>query len=352
MVGYIQNTGVANGYVSLNPILYNTATHQIITTNYYSNWSGGGFGQISVPTNQTATYTVNLMDWQTGCIVTVDTTITAATNPNCATLALALTQMPLPNNQVQVRANATGGTPPYTYSSYWYNPTTSSYINGGNINTANVNTTAATGIYFYVTDANGCVRTAYDTIPVNLCATLALSLTQTPLPNNQAQVTANANGGTLPYTYNYEWYNMITQSMIAGTSNSVVLNYANSNYISYNITDGAGCVVHQGISIVNPNCAGVDVQLNRVIDIPNNTVTFSVSNAVVNYWAIYDPVMFSPIPVSPISQTLVLPTNQSLNRFAQVNITTGAGCHVQKTFNYNNCGFTQLDANYRLYRLR
>ncbi len=125
-------------------------------------------------------------------------------------------------------ASATGGTAPYTY--LWSNAATTASITGVAAGTYNVT----------ITDANGCTDAASVTItePAALSANITLDNNLTCSDDNNGGATVEVNGGTAPYTY--EWDN---QATTASVTNLTLGNH------SVTITDNNGCTSTQTINI-------------------------------------------------------------------------------------------------------
>ncbi len=125
-------------------------------------------------------------------------------------------------------ASATGGTAPYTY--VWSNAATTASIVGVAAGTYNVT----------ITDANGCTDAASVTItePAALSANITLDNNLTCSDDNNGGATVEVNGGTAPYTY--EWDNHATT---ASVTNLTLGNH------SVTITDNNGCTSTKTINI-------------------------------------------------------------------------------------------------------
>ncbi len=254
-------------------------------------------------------------------------------------------------NGVSFAASAVNGTPPYTYQWYYtdyYGDNNLSYAGGTSNIVVPIHSIPSSNSFMKlrVTDAAGCLNEATDSMPIlHSCPNLSFSLTQTPLANNQVQIAANATGGTAPYTYHYEygWYNTTSSHFIQGSNvNSFVANLADADIVNYTVVDATGCAATASLNVNHLNCQGADLELNRVIDIPNNTVTFSIGNGSVRQWTRIDPASY----YYSFTQTVTAPANTPTSYI--INATNSAGCLVTKYFHYEPCGFTHVDASYTL----
>ncbi|MCX6295115.1 MAG: PKD domain-containing protein [Bacteroidetes bacterium] len=131
-------------------------------------------------------------------------------------------------------ANASGGTPPYTY--LWNTGGTSSAISG-----------LAAGVYYVtVTTSSGCVKN--DTITITQPATpISYTLSQTNstcFGLNDGTANIAASGGTGPYTY--LWNTIPVQTTATATN-------LNTGVHSIVVTDNNGCTASSSVSITQPN---------------------------------------------------------------------------------------------------
>lgn len=136
-----------------------------------------------------------------------------------------------------VVANATGGTPPYTYT--WSNGATGA------------NQTLPTGNYFVtITDVNGCGTTRY--VPVTTTLSVRINVQGLRCFGDcDASVEAIIQGGIAPYTF--RWNN--------GATTQVVPNLPSGTY-SVTVTDANGCAINADATINNPTQITINTQIN------------------------------------------------------------------------------------------
>ena len=185
----------------------------------YSINGGGSFQSSNVFTGLTAgTYSIVVMD-NYGCYTTVQNV--TITQPTAITTSFIHNNGCFGNNNGSATITASGGTGVLTYNWLPY---------GGTVATAN-NLTSGT-YTVTVTDSNSCTTSANVTITQ---PSSALSIYNTNIVNTQCgtptgQITANVNGGTLPY--HYMWSN--------GDTTAITQNLPAGNY-TLTVTDGNGC---------------------------------------------------------------------------------------------------------------
>ncbi len=176
-----------------------------------------------------------------------DVTATANPNPQCA------------NEPVDLTANGSNGSAPYTY--FWDNG-----LGAGQNHT--VNPASNTTYSVTLTDSQGCTAEATVDVTVNQLP----SVTATATPNPQCagepvDLTANGAGGTAPYTYNWD-------NGLGAGQNHTVTPSANTTY-SVTVTDNNGCTAENTVDVVineppaltasadpNPQCVSEPVDLS------------------------------------------------------------------------------------------
>ena len=135
------------------------------------------------------------------------------------------------DTDAQITASATGGTTPYNYA----------WNTGG---TAGLETGLGAGNYnATITDANGCTTNTSVTVsePVVLVVASLVTSTLDCNGDTDAQITASAAGGTVPY--NYAWNTGGTAGLETG------LGAGNYNAI---ITDANGCTANTSVTVTEP----------------------------------------------------------------------------------------------------
>lgn len=175
------------------------------------------------------TYNVTVTD-ANGCNFTTAATVT---EPTVLTASAALDANVSCNGGSDGGATVTGtgGTAPYAYA--WSNGATTASISGV---TAGTYTVA-------INDANGCVAVASVSItePTALVASTTLDANISCNGLSDGGATANATGGTAPYTY--AWDNGATTASILGVV---------AGTYTVTVTDANGCTATSSITITEP----------------------------------------------------------------------------------------------------
>ncbi|MBK9399816.1 MAG: gliding motility-associated C-terminal domain-containing protein [Bacteroidetes bacterium] len=198
------------------------------TSPYTYIWSNGA--NTSSINNLTAgTYTVTITD-ANGCTSATPVSITQP----AAALAISANTTNISCRNVPtgtITTNVTGGTSPYSYQ--WNNGMSTSSLN--NLSSGSYTVT--------VTDAQGCtINNTYTLSQPN--AILSATLTGNAVGcfgNSTGSATVVANGGTTPYTY--QWNTGSTASSISNAS---------AGSYSVTITDANGCTVNGNTAITQP----------------------------------------------------------------------------------------------------
>ncbi len=151
-------------------------------------------------------------------------TQTAHTNVSCFS-----------NNDGSVSFTASGGTPPYDFSSGISNSTTGTFSN-----------LVANPYLFSVSDVNGCFATFADTIlqPQELVVTFTGFSNVVCFGQGNGTATADVTGGTGPYFYN--WNSNPVQN------NPTATDLTPGNY-TVTISDNNGCTTSNNIQIIEPD---------------------------------------------------------------------------------------------------
>ncbi len=232
----IQTSGVD---VSCNGSTDGQATVTIIVPSsgpYTYTWSQGtvqsGFIFSSTITNLAAgTYTVNIKDESTGCVV-VGAVVVDAPDP-IAISGVVNSVGCFGAATGSVNVNVTGGTPGYTYN--WAGPTTSVVEDLANAFAGNYTLT--------VTDSKSCVKTANYTITQPIQALNYSYVVSNADCNGTATGDINLTlwGGTTPYSYSWS-----TGSLAQDLSNITMGNY---NVL---VTDARACTFTTNIAVSQP----------------------------------------------------------------------------------------------------
>ena len=222
--------GISNGSATANP--------SGGTSPYSYNWSNGSTTQ-SISNLSAGNYGVTVTDSK-GCTATASTTINNISGP---TVDAGSDKSGCVGSTFNLSATANGGTSPYTYA--WDNGL-------GNGQNKTVNPGFTTTYTVTVTDANGC--TAVDQVKVIIYPNPSVSIdkwhAKCGFANGSA--TANASGGTSPYTYN--WSN-------GGTTQSIS-NLSAGNY-SVTVTDSKGCTATANTTIKQFDGPTVDAGIDQ-----------------------------------------------------------------------------------------
>jgi large repetitive protein len=257
-------------------------------------WSTGQSG--SSITVYPGTYIVTATD-AVGCTGTASITVTAANSNLSATI-----NNPPPvcfGTTATLNVNATGGFGGYTFS--WSNGSNSSSV------------TASPGTYCVtVTDAGGCKYTTCATVTQNPQISVNISAPSLLCNGSNGTFTANASGGTAPFTYLWSTgQNSASISQPAGTY-TVTVTDANPN----------GCKATASVTVNNEPPIVINSSQNNVgcFGGNNGNVTVSVSGGVPGYYYLW----------GPYGGTSATATGLSAGTFV-VNITDNLGCTKSDT---------------------
>ncbi len=247
----------ANGCSTSTSATVNEPSALAASTSVTNALCNGGNGTVNVSANggtapytgtgsftvAAGTYNYTVTD-ANGCTTTTSATVTEPTALTATTIQTNVSCNGGNNGSASVYA--TGGTAPYTYA----------WSNSGNNSTSN---DLSAGTYsVVVTDANGCSYTTSATITEPTLITASTTSNDvTCYGGNDGNATAYANGGTAPYTYDWN-----TGDLTASISNITAGTY------SVIVTDANGCTstasatINQGpelvltSSITEPLCNG------------------------------------------------------------------------------------------------
>ena len=213
------------------------------TVPYTYVWSNGATTQ-SVSGVGAGTYTVTITDLN-GCTSNASVTVTEPLLPLTATA-----QVTSNYNGEDVSCNAAaggtpdgiisatpnGGTAPYTYA--WSTGVTTQTVTGVGAGTYTVT----------VTDVNGCTTTASVTVTEPTVLTSSASVTSdyngqdvSCNGSTDGSISVNPNGGTAPYTY--QWNTGATTQSVTGVG---------AGTYTVLITDANGCTVNASVTVTEP----------------------------------------------------------------------------------------------------
>ncbi len=219
------------------------------------------------------TYTVTIDDGWDCSFTTLPFTITEPTQIE-ATLSVQNTlycDVNNPNNAVLV-VNASGGTPPYMYSS-----------NGTTFNSTNTFTVGPGTYQYYVTDANNCTSIITNSVTIAPIAplTITINASNTAIQCNgdtNASITANATGGLGNYTYTL--LNATTMAVITGPQTSNVFNQLGAGSYIVTVNSDGGCSQQSNTVIITQPTNSLTIN-NPIINPPlcngdsNGSITFN-----------------------------------------------------------------------------
>lgn len=197
------------------------------TTPYSYLWSNSAT-TVSITGLAAGTYFVTVTDGS-GCTTTSSASVNNVGGPSVAVSSVNVGCYG--TNTGSANAVATGGTTPYTYT--WSNAQT----------TANATGLVAGTYTITVTDINNCIASSAITITQPSQLFVAPSTTNVSCNGgNNGTATANATGGTSPYTY--LWSNNATSASLSGLT---------AGTYSVTITDSKSCTANASVIITEPS---------------------------------------------------------------------------------------------------
>ena len=240
------------------------------------------------------TYTVTVTD-ANGCTFTDNITLTQPTQ-----IVLNITETAsiscagAADGELMVAAS--GGTVPYTY--LWSDGQTTANAIG-----------LPAGLYTVtVTDANGCTETASLTInePQPLNANINILTLVSCNGQSDASLEVTANGGTLPYTYN--WNTGATTALLTGQP---------AGSYTVTVTDGNGCTQTASTTVADPD--SITIVLNTIANISCNGGNDGSANATVSGGTAPYTYLWSNGSTSPLATNLTAGTHT-------LTVTDAGGC--------------------------
>ncbi len=307
---------VCNGSINLTP--------SGGTPNYTYSWSPSG-GAVQDPTGLCAgNYTVNISD-ANNCVITNTFVVT---QPSSLTLNFNKKDVLCNANcSGGVRALVIGGTSPYSYT--W---TPVGAFVGANIDTI-VN--LCSGIYSVTaSDINGC--SVSGTVSINEPVALTSSITSVNVKCNglcNGSATITANGGTSPYTYDYNTTPVTPTQTIGGLC---VGSYTGT------VTDANGCKSSNNFNITEP----LPIVITTTISNPkcnavcNGSVATTVSGGNPNYsynWLPNGGPVPNPTGLCAGNYTVVVTDDSLCTGNAVVVLTNPAALVANTTFTNPTC---------------
>lgn len=298
------NCGIANGSA--------TVQAQGGTSPYTYAWSPSGGNAATANNLNSGAYTVLVTD-ASGCTKTNNVNVPANGGP---TLTIA--------NQTNVGCSGAptgsatitvqGGTAPYTYA---WSPT------GGN--TASASNLSAGTYTLSVTDASNCMVS----ISVTITAANGPSVSIGNVTNvscqgaNNGSATANASGGTAPYSYAWSpsGGNAATASNLSAGTYTVTVTDASACTSTATTTISAGNSINLVETITPENCGADDGQINVVATGGNGNLTYT--------W-------------TPNVSTTATATNLSSGSYS-LTVSDGNGCSTTEQYTVGQVGGINVD---------
>ncbi len=234
--------GASTGTASVTLISGGAGTGNL--SEYSYTWSGTGQTTSTVTNLAVGNYTVTVTDIA-GCTATATVTIAEPTE-----LFSSITSGNLSCSDTAdgfATAEATGGTPPYTYE--WD-------ANAGFATTETVNNLAPGGYNVTVSDANGCQSVAFTfinpVIPVNIDFTVVDNICHNGF---QGSITANVGGGTPPFTYIWSTGDTTTTNLIE---------FLPTGIYTVTVSDANMCTTTASTPLFHPDELLLDVDVQDV----------------------------------------------------------------------------------------
>ena len=292
--------GNSNGTATVNassapaPYTYSWNTTPVQTTAIANNLAAGNY--------------IVTVGAANGCNATANVTVTSSGSISVSVTPTHVTCFGTTTGAAT--ASGVGGTAPYTYA--WSNGATG----------ATINNLVAGAYTLTATSANGCVATQNFTITQPLQLGGAITNTPALCSGGGGSATANATGGTAPFSY--AWSNGATTQTI---------NSLNAGNFSVSITDANGCNISRNTTITQP--AGITLTTNATATTcgaSNGTATVTPSGGTAPYTY-----SWNTIPI----QTTATATGLAGGNYT-VNVTSANGCNAPATVIVNTGGSVTL----------
>ena len=259
-------------YTNDNPIVSGTSTDagcSVANGTATANPSGGAPGYTYLWSNTQTTQTITSLSAGTYGVTITDTNGCTASTPvtvngaNAPSLTTSTTSTGCTVANGTATANATGGTPWYTYQ--WSDAQITQTATG-----------LAAGTYFVtVTDTNGCIAVTSANISVSASPLVTVIGNPTGCTVNNGSAVATPNGGTPPFTY--LWNNGLTTD----TVNDLAL-----GIYTITITDANGCTATNSVNITvasNPTVITSVLSNDSCNGDNNGSAIANVSGGLPNY---------------------------------------------------------------------
>ncbi|MEL7425764.1 MAG: SdrD B-like domain-containing protein, partial [Bacteroidota bacterium] len=196
------------------------------TPGYTFEWSTGATtASITVSPGSTTSYSVTITDSK-GCSASTSGTVTVNPNPTVSVDDEEICA----GDDATLTADASGGTPGYTYE--WSTGATTASIT--------VSPGATTNYSVTVTDSKGCTASASGTVTVNPNPMVSVSGEDATCGDANGSATATPSGGEAPYSF--LWSTDATTAIISGLV---------AGTYSVTVTDANGCTATGSVTIDN-----------------------------------------------------------------------------------------------------
>ncbi|MBI2967712.1 MAG: gliding motility-associated C-terminal domain-containing protein [Bacteroidetes bacterium] len=256
--------------------------------------------------------------WATNAGPTLNACNGTCNTPTVLSVSINVTQPVCGANNGTATANVSGGTAPYSYS--WSNGQTDSTATG-----------LSAGSYFVtVTSASGCSVTDTADVANSGGPSVATSATAATCGNDNGTATANATGGTPPYSYLW--------SAVPPQTDSVATGLAPGNY-SVTVTDNSGCIVNSSVNVPASPAVTVSVTPATCAD-SNGTATANPSGGTLPYTFLWNtlPSQNTQTATGLIAGNYSITVTDSSGCTASATATVTGGPTLTVTANASTCG--------------